>query len=106
MLLMVCSLEVHSLLSRFAATTLLLLSSEEKTFSHSQIESLSFYYLLITHDRPPDLYVASSDTCEGAGTDWEAAAFDITVVSSFNETRERSPLLLAPADGWASGYSL
>jgi hypothetical protein len=35
------------------------------------------------HDRPADLYVASPDACEGAGTDWVAAAFDVTVVSCF-----------------------
>jgi hypothetical protein len=49
------------------------------------------------HDRPGDLVVASPDACEGAGTDWVAAAFDVTVVSCFIETRERSPLLLASA---------
>jgi hypothetical protein len=42
------------------------------------------------HDRPADLYVASPDACEGAGTDWLAAAIDVTVVSWFTETRERS----------------
>jgi hypothetical protein len=49
------------------------------------------------HDRPADLYVASPDACEGAGPDWVAAAFEVTVVSSFTDTRERSPLLLASA---------
>jgi hypothetical protein len=49
------------------------------------------------HDRPADLYVASPDACEGAGTDWVVAAFDVTVLSCFTETRERSPLLLASA---------
>jgi hypothetical protein len=48
-------------------------------------------------DRPGDLYVASPDACEGAGTDWVAAAFDVTVVSCFTETRERSSLLLSSA---------
>jgi hypothetical protein len=33
------------------------------------------------HDRPVDLYVASPDACEGAGTDWVAAALDVTVIS-------------------------
>jgi hypothetical protein len=47
------------------------------------------------HDGPTDLYVASPDACEGAGTDWVAAAFDGIVVSCFMGTRERSPLLLA-----------
>jgi hypothetical protein len=50
-----------------------------------------------THDRPADLYFASPDVCEGDGTDWVAAAFDVTVVSSYTETRERSPLLTASA---------
>jgi hypothetical protein len=44
-----------------------------------------------------DLYVASPDACESAGTDWVPAAFDVAVVSCFMETRERSPLLLASA---------
>jgi hypothetical protein len=47
------------------------------------------------HDRPADLYVASPDACEGDGTDWVAAAFDVTVVSCYTETRERSTLLTA-----------
>jgi hypothetical protein len=38
------------------------------------------------HDRPADLYVASPDASEGAGTDWVAAAFDVTVVSLFEHT--------------------
>jgi hypothetical protein len=49
------------------------------------------------HDSPADLYGASPDACEGAGTDWVAVAFDVTVVSCFTETQERSPLLLASA---------
>jgi hypothetical protein len=49
------------------------------------------------HDRPADLYLASPDACEGAGTDWVAAAFEVTVVSYITETREHSPLLLASA---------
>jgi hypothetical protein len=49
------------------------------------------------HDRPADLCVASPDACEGDGTDWVAAAFDVTVVSCYRETRERSPLLTASA---------
>jgi hypothetical protein len=32
-------------------------------------------------DRRPDLYAASPDACEDDGTDWVAAAFDVTVVS-------------------------
>jgi hypothetical protein len=44
------------------------------------------------HDRPADLYVATPDVCEGDGTDWVAAVFDVTVVSCYTETRERSPL--------------
>jgi hypothetical protein len=47
------------------------------------------------HDLPADLYVASPDACEGDGTDWVAAAFDVSVVSCYTETRERSPLLTA-----------
>jgi hypothetical protein len=35
---------------------------------------------------PADLYVSSPDACEGAGTDWVAAAFDVTVVSLFELT--------------------
>jgi hypothetical protein len=35
------------------------------------------------HDRPADLYVASPDACEGDGTDWVGAAFDVTVVSCY-----------------------
>jgi hypothetical protein len=49
----------------------------------------------LTTTRPADLYVASPDACEGDGTDWVAAAFDVTVVSCYTETRERSPLLTA-----------
>jgi hypothetical protein len=49
------------------------------------------------HDRPSDLYAASPHACESAGTDWVAAAFDVTVVSCFTETRERSLLVLASA---------
>jgi hypothetical protein len=49
------------------------------------------------HDRPADLYVASPDAREGAGTAWVAAAFNVTVVSCFTETRERSPVLHASA---------
>jgi hypothetical protein len=49
------------------------------------------------HDRPADLHVASTDTCEGAGTDYGAAAFAITVVSCFTEAQELSPLVLASA---------
>jgi hypothetical protein len=44
------------------------------------------------HDRPADLYVATPDVFEGDGTDWVAAVFDVTVVSCYTETRERSPL--------------
>jgi hypothetical protein len=47
------------------------------------------------HDRPADLYVALPDACEGAGTDWVAAAVDVNVISRFLEARELSPLLLA-----------
>jgi hypothetical protein len=43
------------------------------------------------HDRPADLYVASPDACEGDGTDWGAAAYDVTVVLCYTETRERKP---------------
>jgi hypothetical protein len=50
-----------------------------------------------TRNRPAHHYVASPDACEGAGTDWVAAAFDVTVLSCFSETRERIPLLLASA---------
>jgi hypothetical protein len=39
-----------------------------------------------------DLNVASPDACQGAGTDWVAAAFDVTVVSWYTETQGRSPL--------------
>jgi hypothetical protein len=35
------------------------------------------------HDRPADLYVASPDVFEGGGTDWVAAAFDVTAVSCY-----------------------
>jgi hypothetical protein len=49
------------------------------------------------HDRLSNPCVASPDTTDGPGTDWVAAAFDVTDVSCFRETRERSPLLLAPA---------
>jgi hypothetical protein len=49
------------------------------------------------HDRPADLYVASPDACKGDGTDWVAAAFDVTVVSCYTEMRERSPLVTASA---------
>jgi hypothetical protein len=35
------------------------------------------------NDRPANLYVASPDACEGDGTDWVAAAFDVTVVSCY-----------------------
>jgi hypothetical protein len=49
------------------------------------------------HDCPAGLYVASPDACEGAGTDWVAAAFDFTVVTCCTETRDRSPLFLASA---------
>jgi hypothetical protein len=49
------------------------------------------------HDRPAALYVASLDACEGDGTDWVAAAFDVTVVSCYTETRERSPHLTVSA---------
>jgi hypothetical protein len=41
------------------------------------------------------LHVASPDACERDGTDWMAAAFDVTVVSCYTETRERSLLLTA-----------
>jgi hypothetical protein len=54
-------------------------------------------------DRPAHLDVALQDTCEGAGTDWVAAAFGVTVVSCFTETRERSPLL--PASVGAAGHA-
>jgi hypothetical protein len=36
-----------------------------------------------SHDQPADLYVASRDAGEGDGTDWVAAAFDVTVVSCY-----------------------
>jgi hypothetical protein len=49
------------------------------------------------HDRPADLYVSSPDACEGDEIDWVAAAFDVTAVSCYTETRERSPLLTASA---------
>jgi hypothetical protein len=48
-------------------------------------------------DRPADLYVASPDACEGDVTDWVAAAYDVTVVSCYTETRERRPLLTVSA---------
>jgi hypothetical protein len=48
-------------------------------------------------NRPADLHVASSDAIEGAVTDWVVEAFDVTVVLSFTEMRERSVLLLASA---------
>jgi hypothetical protein len=44
------------------------------------------------HFRPADLYVASPDASEGDGTDRMAAAFDVTVLSCYTETRERIPL--------------
>jgi hypothetical protein len=47
--------------------------------------------------RPADVDVASPDAYEGVGTDWAAAAFDVTVVSCYTEKRERSPLLLVSA---------
>jgi hypothetical protein len=56
------------------------------------------------HDRPAGLYVATSDACEGAGTDWLTAAFDVTVVSCFTETRE-SALARVRAGGRTCGYS-
>jgi hypothetical protein len=49
------------------------------------------------HDRPADIYVASPDACGGDGTDWVPAACNVTVASCYTETRERSPLLTAPA---------
>jgi hypothetical protein len=49
------------------------------------------------HDRLSNPCVSSPDTSDGPGTDWVAAAFDVTDVSCFTETRERSPLFLAPA---------
>jgi hypothetical protein len=49
------------------------------------------------NNRPADLWVASPDACEGDGTDWVAAAFDVTVLSCYTETRERSPLVTASA---------
>jgi hypothetical protein len=51
------------------------------------------------HDRPADLqvYVASPDACEGAGTDGGAAPRDVTVALYLTETPERSPVLLASA---------
>jgi hypothetical protein len=50
-----------------------------------------------TRDRPAHLDVASPDACEGAGRDWVAAEFDVTVLSCFSETRERIVILLASA---------
>jgi hypothetical protein len=47
------------------------------------------------HDLPANLNVSSSDACDGCGTDWVAAAFDVAVVSCLTEKKERSPLLLA-----------
>jgi hypothetical protein len=49
------------------------------------------------HDRPADLYVASPDACQGAGTDWVAAPRDVTVALCLTETPKRSPVLLASA---------
>jgi hypothetical protein len=49
------------------------------------------------NDWPADLYVASPDASEGAGTDWVAVAFDVSVVSCLTEMRGGSPILLASA---------
>jgi hypothetical protein len=49
------------------------------------------------HDWPAGLYVASPDACEGDATDWVAAAFYVTVVSCYTETREPSPHLTVSA---------
>jgi hypothetical protein len=38
------------------------------------------------HVRPAYLYVPSPDACEGAGTDWVAAAIDVTVCSGPGHT--------------------
>jgi hypothetical protein len=46
-------------------------------------------------DRPVALYVESPNSFDGAGSAWIAAAFDLTVVSCFTETREAVSLLLA-----------
>jgi hypothetical protein len=47
--------------------------------------------------QPADHYFVSPDVREGVGTDWVAAAFDVTVLLCFTETRERRPLLFTSA---------